>query len=250
MFETGDFFMSKNKMDKSGAIIIKICIFSIIFSLTAMVLCGIFNYFDRKKTDVCSVPEYPVVIIDAGHGGEDGGAVASDGTKEKDLNLSVALSLGNMLEMSGINVVYTRTDDRMLYKVNEGSKKMQDLRERLNIANLYENSIFVSIHMNKFSQEKYSGLQVFYSQNDPKSQEIAKMIQIKTKENIQPYNDREIKPSGHNIYLLDKIEIPAVMVECGFLSNQEECEKLKNESYRMELAAVIYSSLIEFFENT
>ncbi len=240
--------MQKNEMDRSGIIIIKICIFSIVLSLTALLLCGIFNYFDNRKNNknVWIPPPKTTVIIDAGHGGEDGGAPAADGTKEKDLNLSVALNLGKLLENSGYSVVYTRSDDTMLYTSAEGSKKMQDLRERLNIANENQNAIFISIHMNKFSQEKYSGMQVFYSKNNTLSQELANHIQKNAQTFQQKENKREIKAAGSNIYLLHNINIPAVLVECGFLSNPQECDLLKNETYRKELAVVIYSSVIEF----
>jgi N-acetylmuramoyl-L-alanine amidase len=240
--------MQKNEMDKSGLIIIKICVFSIVLSLTALLLCGVFNYFTKKQLHKTTNSIPRTIIIDAGHGGEDGGATSLDGTKEKDLNLSVALNLGNILESNGYSVVYTRTDDTMLYTNSNGSKKMQDLSNRLKIAKKNENAIFISIHMNKFSQAKYSGLQVFYSCNNKQSETLAKIIQSNTQKFQQNENNRETKMAGSNIYLLHNIKNPAVLVECGFLSNQEECEKLKNEIYRKEIALVIYSSIIEFFE--
>ncbi len=240
--------MQRNEMDKSGLIIIKICIFSIILSLTALLLCGVFNYFNTSSLNKSAGTSPHTVIIDAGHGGEDGGASSADGTKEKDLNLSVALNLGKLLESNGFSVVYTRKDDSMLYATSEGSKKMQDLKNRLNVAEENEDAVFISIHMNKFSQEKYSGLQVFYSNNNKESEHLANIIQSNTKEFQQNENNREIKSAGSNIYLLNNINNPAVLVECGFLSNSNECEKLKDETYRKEIALVIYSSLIEFFE--
>lgn len=241
--------MQKNEMDKSGLIIIKICIFSIVLSLTALLLCGVFNYFNTKSLPKTTNTIPHTIIIDAGHGGEDGGAISSDGTKEKDLNLSVALNLGKLLESEGYSVIYTRTDDTMLYTDSTRNKKMQDLMNRLNIAKENENAIFISIHMNKFSQEKYSGLQVFYSDNNKQSENLANIIQSNTQKFQQNENNREIKMAGSNIYLLHNIKNPAVLVECGFLSNKNECEKLRNETYRKEIALVIYSSVIEFFEN-
>ena len=249
MLKTGDFLMQKNEMDKSGLIIIKICIFSIVLSLTALLLCGIFNYFSTNYSNKTAWTAPHTIIIDAGHGGEDGGASSADGTKEKDLNLSVALNLGKLLESDGYKVIYTRSDDSMLYTSSEGSKKMQDLKNRLNIAKENEEAIFISIHMNKFSQEKYSGLQVFYSTNNNTSRELANIIQTNTHKFQQNKNNRETKTAGSNIYLLHNIKNPAVLVECGFLSNIEECEKLKDEIYRKEIALVIYSSVIEFFGN-
>ncbi len=236
-------------MDKTSKIIIKICIFSIILSITALLLCMMFNYTDKnkEKNTISSTSEKPVVIIDAGHGGEDGGASSADGVKEKDLNLDVALTLGKMLEANGISVIQTRTEDIMLYsEYKKGSLKMQDLKNRLEISKENDNSIFVSIHMNKFSEEKYSGLQVFYSKNSEQSTALANTIQKNVKEYLQPENDRETKPAGSNIYLLDRIDTPAVLIECGFLSNPVECPNLSDQGYRKELAAVIYSSIIEF----
>ncbi len=234
-------------MDKTSKIIIKICIFSMILSITALLLCMMFNYVDKNKKTSTTPTQKPVIIIDAGHGGEDGGASSEDGLKEKDLNLDVALTLGNMLEANGITVVQTRTEDKMLYtEYKKGSLKMQDLKNRLQISKQNDNSIFISIHMNKFSEEKYSGLQVFYSQNSENSAVLANKIQSNIKEYLQNDNNRETKRANSNIYLLDNIETPAVLIECGFLSNPDECTKLSNEDYRKELAGVIYSSVVEF----
>ncbi len=236
-------------MDKTSKIIIKICIFSMILSITALLLCMMFNYADKnQKTSVTSANK-PIVIIDAGHGGEDGGASSEGGLKEKDLNLDVALTLGNMLEANGINVIQTRTEDKMLYtEYKKGSLKMQDLKNRLEVSKQNENSIFISIHMNKFSEDRYSGLQVFYSQNSDDSAILANKIQTNVKEYLQNDNDRETKKASSNIYLLDNIKTPAILIECGFLSNPDECTKLSSEDYRKELAGVIYSSVVEFLD--
>ena len=234
-------------MDKTSKIIIRICIFSMILSITALLLCMMFNRVDKNKNTSASPAERPIVILDAGHGGEDGGASSKDGLKEKDLNLDVALTLGNMLEANGISVIQTRTEDRMLYtEYKKGSLKMQDLKNRLQVSKQNENSIFISIHMNKFSEEKYSGLQVFYSRNSEESAVLANKIQTKVKEYLQNNNDRETKKANSNIYLLDNIDTPAILIECGFLSNSDECTKLSSEEYRKELAGVIYSSVVEF----
>lgn len=240
--------MQKNEMDRTGSIIIKICIFSIILSLTALLLSAVFNYWTNADRNAnTSINEMPVVVIDAGHGGVDGGAVAKDGTKEKDLNLAIALSVKDMLETSGIEVVMTRQTDEMLGQDEKyGSRKMQDLKKRLDIVNDIDNCVFVSLHMNKFSQSKYSGVQVFYSKNNDKSSVLAETIQKNIKNYIQSDNEREIKKAGSNIFILDNIKTTGVLVECGFLSNEHECELLKSEEYRKELASVIYLSVVEF----
>ena len=239
--------MQKNTMDRTSIVIIKICIFSIVLSLTALMLCTLFYYWTDKDTDTWAQNNSPTVIIDAGHGGMDSGASYED-VYEKELNLSLALMLGDMLKSSGYEVIQTRTEDIMLGNGTKGSKKMQDLKERVDLANSTDNAIFVSIHMNKFSQEKYSGLQVFYSPNNQSSALLAEKIQSNIKSILQSNNNREIKESGSNIFLLDNIDNPAVLVECGFLSNPDERTKLSTEEYRKELASVIYASVVEFLE--
>lgn len=189
------------------------------------------------------------VVIDAGHGGEDGGAVGADGTYEKDINLKIAFLLRDMLESNGIKTVMTRETDILLYDrtVNfKGRKKVLDLAARLKIGKETENSIFVSIHMNAFPQTQYSGLQVWYSKNDERSADIAELIQKNVAESLQPDNTRKTKAASSNIFLLDRAEYPAVLIECGFLSNTSECALLNTEEYRQKLAFTIFMSLSEF----
>ncbi len=191
------------------------------------------------------------LIIDAGHGGEDGGAVGINGEFEKDLNLKIAFALRDMALSAGYDTVMTRTEDILLYDRNvdyKGRKKALDLLARVKIAEKYEDAVFVSIHMNAFPENKYSGLQVYYSQNNPLSQEIAKDIQEGARLNLQKENNRKIKPAGSNIYLLDRITIPSVLIECGFLSNPEECAKLSREDYQQKLALSIFLSVSKYLE--
>lgn len=217
----------------------------------AIVLLWLLNSFLNSKTvdaKASAAPEI-TVVIDAGHGGEDGGAVSADGTLEKDLNLSIALTVGKYLAANGINVVYTRTEDILLYDRNvdfKGRKKVLDLAARLNVSQKTENSIFVSIHMNSFPQTKYNGLQVYYSGNHKDSKIIADIVQKNVSALLQPQNDRKTKSAGSSIYLLDRITTPAVLIECGFLSNAEECAKLKQETYRRQMSLVIANSIAEY----
>ena len=242
--------MQKVEMDKTGTAIIRICIFFIILSLTAVALNILFQFLNKESLETIGGISTRTVVIDAGHGGEDGGASSADGVYEKELNLSVALMVGDMLKSSGYNVVYTRSDDTMLYKdKTKGSLKLQDLNSRLTTAQENKDCVFVSIHMNKFSQSKYSGLQVFYSKNTPDSKLLAQNIQSSIKNYLQKDNNRDIKQAESNIYILDRINTTGVLVECGFLSNPAECEKLCNEEYRRELSSVIYLSIVEFLEN-
>lgn len=195
----------------------------------------------------------PTVIIDAGHGGEDGGAVGINGVYEKDINLAVALELNELLRSVGINTRLTRETDTLLYdKTSDfhGHKKVQDAEARLAIANEYENAVFVSIHMNSFSQSKYKGLQVYYSENSPLSAVLAEKIQLLTSLNLQPENTRKTKATGDNIYIMKKLTHPAVLVECGFISNPEECELLGTAEYRSRLCMVLFTAISDYLENT
>lgn len=196
-----------------------------------------------------------VVVIDPGHGGEDGGASSASGVVEKDVNLAVAFALRDLFEAAGIPVVMTRTEDILLYDrgVNfQGRKKVLDLAARQLIAEKTAQaaseeggtSLFISIHMNAFPAPRYSGMQVWYGVGDPLSKEIADAIQTSSLA-LMPNNHRKTKAAGSNIYLLDRIKTPAVLVECGFLSNPDEAEKLAAEAYRYALAAVIFAGVVE-----
>lgn len=190
-------------------------------------------------------------IIDPGHGGEDGGATSGD-VLEKNLNLAISENLCDLYAVFGYNARTTRTDDTLLYDYYndledyKGRKKTYDLRNRLRIAEESGAKLYVGIHMNKFPQEKYKGLQVYYSPNDEKSRDAASMIQSYAKKFIMPDNEREIKQATQAIYILKRIKIPAVLVECGFLSNPEELALLTSKDYRLKLSAALFASSAEF----
>lgn len=195
----------------------------------------------RSSSGVGNFEKPPTVVIDAGHGGFDGGAVSADGIAEKDINLAIAEHLRLFFAVGGYDVVMTRSGDSLLSSPNHtGSKKRSDLFGRVETAQKYDNPLFISIHQNKFEIPKYRGLQVYYSKNAPQSEIIAKSIQSYARENIQPENNREAKPAGSSILVLDKLKTPAVLVECGFLSNPDEARLLSDDTYRRKLAFVIY----------
>ena len=193
------------------------------------------------------------VVIDAGHGGEDGGTSSAAGLVEKEVNLSVAFALRDLCEAAGIPVVMTRTEDKLLYDRNvdfQGRKKVLDLAARRLVAEqtaaTYDgNCLFVSIHMNAFPQPQYSGMQVWYSTRDLRSAEIAESIQT-TSRALMPENTRQIKAGGSNIYLLDRITTPAVLVECGFLSNPAEAQRLSEDAYRRAVATAIFCGIAPY----
>ncbi len=243
------------QMKKSS--FINIVIFLLVSSISLLVLAYLLGslYLPSRNTEssaALSEQKYTTVIIDAGHGGEDGGASSKSGLVEKDVNLDIARRLAEMLKTNGIDVIMTRNEDKLLYDRNvdyQGRKKKLDHAARLNVMQSTENAIFVSIHMNSYTSEKYSGLQVWYSQNMTESLELADIIQKKNKELLQPENNRKIKGAGGSIYLLDKANCPAVLVECGFLSNAAEAARFETEEYRREVAFVLYRAIDEFLSD-
>ena len=197
-----------------------------------------------------ALPYEKIVILDAGHGGEDPGAVSTDGRYEKNLNLEITLEIGKALEEKGYIVVYTRTDDRLLYNEEEnikGIRKISDLKNRCKIAERYPESIFVSIHMNSFGSSKYSGLQVYYSKLNEESQLLADAIQNRVVVDIQKENNRTTKP-GKDMYLLENIKNTAVLIECGFMTNPEELKKLSEKEYQKQLSFSIVCGIIEYID--
>nr|MBQ4317542.1 N-acetylmuramoyl-L-alanine amidase [Clostridia bacterium] len=225
-----------------------VVVFSLVMALAAYLLHWLMYYGRQDDTaESSSRPSYPIVIIDAGHGGEDGGTSSRSGILEKDVNLGIALELAELMRIGGFEVVLTREDDRLLYgDAAKGKHKTQDLRTRYETAKKYPESVFVSIHANSFPDPGCGGLQVYYSPNDSRSGELASLIQTATAEYLQPENDRTTKKADSKIYLLDRITTPAVLVECGFLSNTAEAELLATEEYREKLAAVMYKALCDY----
>lgn len=194
-----------------------------------------------------------LVVIDPGHGGEDGGAVATatDGNEilEKDLNLKISLYLKEFLLSAGYTVEMTRTEDVSIN--DEGietlkSRKISDMHNRLAMYNGNEENIVISIHQNKFTQEKYSGTQVFYSPNNRESSVLADSIRHSVTGMLQPDNTRETKSADKSIYLLWNSEVPTVIVECGFLSNNNELARLQTDEYQRQMAFSIFCGFLEY----
>ena len=205
----------------------------------------------RQTSENLDLYDKVVIVIDAGHGGLDGGAVTSDGTPEKQINLEISQKLYSMFSLSNVSCVMTRSDDRMLYEEEQSSrKKFYDLKNRVDLAKSFEKPVFLSIHQNKFPIKRYSGLQVYYSKNNPSSKILADIIQDNTKTYFQPDNNRATKKAGSSIYVLNNLDVPAVLVECGFLSNENEADLLKEFEYQKKIAFTIFISVMEFLENT
>ncbi len=216
------------------------------------VLCAMFMFYtDRKNIVPHHTPAVKndvgkkSVILDAGHGGEDSGAVGIDGILEKELNLSVCLLLQDLLLCSGFDVIPTRTEDVMLGDGEVGHKKMADLQARVEMGRENPDSYFVSIHMNKFPKEYCRGVQLFYSPNHTASLPIANSLHTLVKTHLQPDNEREVKNGSQHIYLMNQVQNPAILVECGFVSNENEAKLLQDSDYQKKLALVILASLNE-----
>lgn len=190
----------------------------------------------------------PVIIIDAGHGGEDGGAVGIDGTYEKDINLQISLKVNDILTLFGYKTHLIRTTDTAIHTTGDTirQRKVSDIRNRTATMDLYENCIYLSIHQNKYEDSRIWGTQTFYSANCDESRKIAGLIQNAVKSQLQPNNKRQIKKSGTDIYVLYNATKPAVMVECGFVSNQSELNQLKDSTYQNNMALSIATGIINY----
>lgn len=189
-----------------------------------------------------------IVFLNRPHGGEDGGASSESGVLEKDVNLDICLTLQKLLEQGGYNVKMIRDSDISIHDdsaTTTRERKVSDIHNRVKIANSDNNNILVSIHQNYFTESKYFGTQVFFSGNNPESQQLAESIRVAVTSLMQPENQRKSKKSS-NVYLLDNVKVPAVIVECGFLSNPHEAHLLTQEDYRDNMAYSIYLGIIEF----
>lgn len=212
-----------------------------------------FTIGKRVSGDIISTMSVPVtnkvIVIDAGHGGEDGGAVSSNGISEAEINLKIALKVQNLLEQSGATVVLTRSDENAIYDLNKKTlreKKVSDIKNRVKIGNESSADILVSIHLNKIDQSQYYGWQTFYKNNNENGKKLATCIQNNLNSSINKENNR-VPLKIDNVYLIKNIEIPATIVECGFLSNLEEEKQLQEDEYQDRLAWGIYNGIMDYF---
>jgi N-acetylmuramoyl-L-alanine amidase len=192
-----------------------------------------------------------VIIVDAGHGLPDGGA-SNGSILESDINLKIALKLQNLLEQSGATVILTRSDENGISELDQDAsirqKHVADLKNRVKIGNESSADIFVSIHLNKIPQPQYTGWQTFFKKDSEISKKLAMSLQNGLNETIQKENKREpTKISG--IYIVDNVEIPLSIVECGFLSNEAETNLLNSDEYQNKLAWGIYVGIMNYFMN-
>lgn len=228
----------------------------IIVAAVALLLAGSLIY--RLAGIAADVPvlvdieQLPVIVIDPGHGGIDGGAVSRNGSIiEKDINLSMGLMLRDFFIINGFDVVMTRDTDISIH--DDGVKgvrkqKTSDLHNRLDIAEAFPNAIFISIHQNKFEQAGSWGAQVFYGPNNSQSKALAELLQSNVRDKIQPDNKREIKRAGKNLYLMYNASCPSILVECGFLSNPADAANLVDPEYQSKFCFTVMASVMKYLE--
>ena len=189
------------------------------------------------------------IVIDAGHGGVDGGATSCTGILESKINLDISIRLDALLHLLGVNTRMIRNTDVSIYTKGESiaAKKVSDLKNRVAIVNSIPNATLVSIHQNHFSDSRYSGAQVFYAK-DLISRELAEKMQTALIENLKPTGRRRAKKAD-GVYLMENIKNPGILIECGFLSNTQEEALLRNEQYQKKLCCVIGVTILEFIES-
>ncbi|MDO5560243.1 MAG: N-acetylmuramoyl-L-alanine amidase [Oscillospiraceae bacterium] len=231
-----------------------------VYIALAVVLSGVliaygFNKVENATMTMASAgkADTPIIVLDAGHGGMDGGCSSAAGVPEKGINLNILLTLRDMLEAEGFEVDVTRDTDCSIHDEGiEGiaNQKSSDMDNRLAKFNKYPNAICISVHQNQFTDPKYSGAQMFYSAANSKSGELAQCIQNQFVEYLQPDNQRETKLCGKELFLCYYSKNPTVMCECGFLSNPDEAAKLSTEDYQRQVAFTIFAGLNQYLSKT
>ncbi len=224
--------LKNKKIDKNKALL---------YVYIFIIFVGMFKTYLSESVETFSMPvANKNIVIDAGHGDWDPGKVAKDGTLEKDINLQISKYLQGYLEQSGGFVLTTRIDDKAL-----ADSKREDLKARKNIANNENVDLLISIHQNSFPKENVKGAQVFYYEGSEESKKLADCVQNRLKE-VDSSNNRVAK-SNKDYYLLKQTTMPSIIVECGFLSNSEENENLKNEEYQQKIAWAIYLGILDYY---
>ncbi|MEG0570224.1 MAG: N-acetylmuramoyl-L-alanine amidase [Oscillospiraceae bacterium] len=212
-------------------------------------------YFSTKRESikvVAGIDFARQIVIDAGHGGADPGAIGINGSEEKDINLSIALNLRDILILNGYDVIMTRDTDKSIHNPiykEIAKQKTSDLKTRLKIIHTYPNAVVISVHQNHFEESRYKGAQMFYGRNNSLSKTLAQEIQTSFASLIQKDNNRKIKESTSDVYIIHNAKNPIVLVECGFLSNKDDAANLSDPEYQKKVAFTIYAGIGNFFMN-
>lgn len=228
-----------------------------IFSAVAVMTSALMIHFAVGEIDnavyvnTANATDRTVIVLDSGHGGMDGGCSTADGVPEKGINLSIMLTVRDMCRVCGFDTVVTRDRDISIYDsgvTGLRNQKISDMENRLELFNRFPNSVCLSIHQNTYTDPRYSGAQMFYSSANAESERLASIMQNKFVCNLQPDNLRETKLCGKELYLCYYCENPAIMAECGFLSNPEEAALLKDKGYQQQVAFTLFSGLCEYLD--
>ena len=230
--------IKKNKLPISIAFLVCFLVITLTFNANNTVMPASSNVNSDRTT----------IILDAGHGGMDGGAVGINGELEKDINLAIVKNLQQLFEFSGFNVILTRAEDRSMH--SEGvtgirNQKISDMENRKAIIDAHPNSFFFSIHQNRFTDSQFHGAQMFYAQINPENHKLAQALQDSFAQ-LQPGNNREIKIIDNDLYLFKATTQPAVLIECGFLSNPNEAALLNNSDYQKQVAFAIFRGIMDY----
>lgn len=234
----------RKRIHLSSMITINIIILSVVF---AVAVAG--NRVITVITENAPLSNRQCVIIDAGHGGVDGGATSCTGVLESQINLEIALRLNDLMHLLGIDTFMIRKTDISVYTEGESiaAKKVSDLKQRVKLVNEKENAILLSIHQNHFSDSRYYGSQVFYAGTSG-SELLAKHLQTAIVGSLNPGSKRQTKKAD-GVYLMQNINNPGVLIECGFLSNPEEEAKLRSDTYQKKLCCVIASTIAAYLHD-
>lgn len=225
---------------------------TILYVLSLIVLVISFALITRQgeavqtSAEASCTREMPILIIDPGHGGEDGGAVSADGTIESHINLAISLTASDLARLLGWEVYMTRQDDISIHDSSAQTlreKKVSDLKNRVKLCNDIEDAMLISIHQNSIpSAKSVMGAQVFYNQI-PESAELAQTVQGILNQTVNSSHPKSAKSIGDSSYLMKSVHIPAILVECGFLSNDAETQLLKSSEYQLKIALCIIGAI-------
>ena len=229
----------------------KILVLAALLLFGVLLLCGTFVRGALPVFRPSGVPERSVIVIDAGHGGEDGGAVAADGTVESGINLAIAQDLDALLRFLGCETRMTRTEDAAIYSDGARTlreKKASDLKNRAALVNETPNAVLLSIHQNCYPTAQPSGAQVLYSSNG-KSEDFGRLMHDNLVNSLDPQNRRVAEPDKNRLYILSNVDCPAILVECGFVSNHSDITKLTDSRYQTALSTVLMASYLQFIHS-
>lgn len=228
--------------------LMRITLLILMFVSVGFIVRGGARMASSKETVIKTEREKPCVVIDAGHGGADPGKVSVDGSLEKDINLVIARKLQKFLLMQDVDAVLTRESDAGLYDENASNKKVQDMKNRVALIEQRQPALTVSIHQNSYHEEYVHGAQVFYYAGSEKSKELAERIQQVMALELDSDNARQAK-ANDSYYLLKKTSSPIVIVECGFLSNYEEAQKLSTDLYQEKVAWAVHMAVMQYLND-